>query len=220
MALDGNIDGLVTLPVNKEAIRLTSPGFSGHTGYIASLCAIRSYTMMLISSKLVVTHISTHVSLQEAIRLVKKQRVVDVIRLTHSAMNDLGRGSRIAVAGLNPHAGEGKAFGHEDAEEILPAVELGRSEGIDVTGPQPADTVFHQALKGKFDAIVCMYHDQGHIPMKMLDFESAVNVTLGLPIVRTSVDHGTAYDIAYQGIASTKSLINACRIAQMLSKTK
>ena len=132
-------------------------------------------------------------------------------------MKKLGKESRIAVAGLNPHAGENNSFGFEDSKEILPAVISGQNEGIDVTGPVAADTVFYQTLKGKYDAVVCMYHDQGHIPLKLLAFESAVNITLGLPIVRTSVDHGTAFDIAYKGIASTASFINAFNLAEKLS---
>ena len=216
LAINKLTDALVTLPVNKEAIRKTNPGFSGHTGFIAKLCNTSNYTMMLISEKLIVSHVSTHVSQLEAIRNVKKDRILDVIRLTNSALKKLGKEAEIAVAGLNPHAGENNAFGDEDSREILPAIERGLDEGIKVTGPIPADTVFYQALKGKFDAVVCMYHDQGHIPIKLMDFESAVNVTLGLPLVRTSVDHGTAYDIAYQGIASTSSFINAFNLAQKL----
>ncbi|NQU86044.1 MAG: 4-hydroxythreonine-4-phosphate dehydrogenase PdxA [Mariniphaga sp.] len=215
-ALKKQISALVTLPVNKEAIQKTNPDFSGHTGYIASLCKTSNYTMMLISEKLIVTHISTHVSQLEAIRNVKQGRVLDVIRLTDKALKKLNKRSRIAVAGLNPHAGENNAFGDEDSKEIIPAVIKGKNEGIDISGPIPADTVFYQAIKGNFDAVVCMYHDQGHIPIKLLDFESAVNVTLGLPIIRTSVDHGTAFDIAYQGIASTSSFVNACNLAKKL----
>jgi 4-phospho-D-threonate 3-dehydrogenase / 4-phospho-D-erythronate 3-dehydrogenase len=216
LALDKVTSALVTLPVNKEAIRLTNHNFSGHTGYIAALCNTTKYTMMLLSDKLIVSHVSTHVSQLEAINNVKQDRILDVIRLTDSALKKLNKSSKIAVAGLNPHAGENNAFGNEDSTEILPAVEKGKTEGIMVSGPIPADTVFYQALKGIFDAVVCMYHDQGHIPIKLLAFESAVNVTLGLPIVRTSVDHGTAFDIAYQGIASTASFINSYNLAKKL----
>lgn len=216
LALAKETSALVTLPVNKESIRLTNHDFSGHTGYIAALCDTTKYTMMLVSDKLIVSHVSTHVSQLNAIRNVKQDRILDVIRLTDAALKKLNKSSKIAVAGLNPHAGENNAFGYEDSTEILPAVERGKAEGILVSGPIPADTVFYQALKGNFDAVVCMYHDQGHIPIKLLDFESAVNVTLGLPIVRTSVDHGTAYDIAYQGIASTASFINSYNLAKKL----
>jgi 4-hydroxythreonine-4-phosphate dehydrogenase len=216
LALDKSIAALVTLPVNKEAIRLAHPGFSGHTGYIAALCETTNYTMMLVSDLLIVSHVSTHVSQLEAIRNVKQERILDVIRLTRSALIKMGKRARIAVAGLNPHAGENNAFGVEDSTEILPAVEKARGEGIDANGPVPADTVFYRAVNGKFDAVVCMYHDQGHIPVKLLAFESAVNVTLGLPVVRTSVDHGTAFDIAWQGRASTESFVNAFNLAKEL----
>lgn len=216
LALKKHIDALVTLPINKEAIRSTIKDFSGHTGYIASMCNTSNYTMMLVSEKLIVTHVSTHVSMREAIGQVRKERILDVIRLTDTALKKLGKTSRIAVAGLNPHAGENNSFGREDSEEIAPAVQLAIQEGMEVSGPHAADTVFFQANKGMFDAVVCMYHDQGHIPIKLLDFESAVNVTLGLPVVRTSVDHGTAFDIAYKGIASTSSLCNAFELAKKL----
>jgi 4-hydroxythreonine-4-phosphate dehydrogenase len=216
LAMQKLIEALVTLPVNKEAIRGTLSDFSGHTGYIASLCNTTNYTMMLVSEKLIVTHVSTHVSLREAIEKVRKERIMDVIRLTDAALKKLGKPSRIAVAGLNPHAGENNSFGSEDSDEIAPAVKLANEEGMEVSGPHAADTVFYQANKGLFDAVVCMYHDQGHIPIKLLDFEAAVNVTLGLPLVRTSVDHGTAFDIAYKGIASTSSLCNAFELAKKL----
>lgn len=216
LALDGKIDALVTLPINKEAIRQTIKGFSGHTGYLANLCKTSNYTMMLVSEKLIVTHISTHVSLREAISRVKKKRIIDVARLTDTALKKMGKSSKIAIAGLNPHAGENNSFGKEDSKEIEPAVKKLKEEGLDVSGPIAADTVFYSAKKGQYDAVVCMYHDQGHIPIKLLDFEAAVNVTLGLPMVRTSVDHGTAFDIAYKGIASTKSLCNAYDLAKKL----
>ena len=171
---------------------------------------------MLVSNKLIVTHVSTHVSLRQAIENVRKEKILEVIRLTDTALRKLGKRSKIAVAGLNPHAGENNSFGTEDSREIAPAVNKARDEGIDVTGPLAADTVFYMANKGNFDAVVCMYHDQGHIPIKLLDFESAVNITLGLPIIRTSVDHGTAFDIAYQGLASTTSFCNAYELAKKL----
>ena len=216
LALQKHIQALVTLPVNKEAIRTTNKEFSGHTGYLASMCNTSNYTMMLVSDHLVVTHVSTHVSLLEAIKQVRQDRILDVIRLTDMALQKMGKSSRIAVAGLNPHAGENNAFGNEDSKEITPAVKRAVNEGRNVTGPVPADTVFYLAKKGLYDAVVCMYHDQGHIPIKLMDFESAVNVTLGLPIVRTSVDHGTAFDIAYKGIASISSLTNAVGLAKKL----
>ena len=172
--------------------------------------------MMLVSDQLIVTHISTHVSLLEAIKNVRKERIIDVIRLTNDALKKISLKSRIAVAGLNPHAGENNAFGYEDSKEIAPAIASVRKEGIDAYGPMAADTVFYLTKKGNYDAVVCMYHDQGHIPIKLMAFESAVNVTLGLPIVRTSVDHGTAFDIAYKGIASISSFCNAIELAKKL----
>jgi 4-phospho-D-threonate 3-dehydrogenase / 4-phospho-D-erythronate 3-dehydrogenase len=217
LALENFVQAIVTLPVNKEAVRMTRPGFSGHTGFIASLCKTENYTMMLISDKLIVSHVSTHVPYLEAVNYVKRERIYEVIRLTGAAMQKLERGERIAVAGLNPHAGENNSFGTEDSQEILPAVLQGKEQGFNVTGPVPADTVFYQAAKGEFDVVICMYHDQGHIPLKLLAFESAVNVTLGLPVVRTSVDHGTAFDIAWKGTASVESFVNAFSLAAKLA---
>ena len=201
------VSGVVTLPINKEATRASTPGFVGHTEFIAELCGTRDYAMMLTTGAVTVSHVSAHVPLRDAIRLVTPDRIVTVIRLTHATMARFGEAPRIAVCGLNPHAGEGGIIGSEDGEVISPAIAQARREGLDVSGPHPADTVFHQAIRqDRFDAIVCMYHDQGHAPMKLLSFESAVNVTIGLPIVRTSVDHGTAFDIAWQGTAFTGSL--------------
>jgi 4-hydroxythreonine-4-phosphate dehydrogenase len=209
-------DALVTLPVNKEAVRRSDPSFTGHTELIAGLCGAGEVAMMLYSPKLAVSHVSTHVPLREAIQAVTAERVLRVIRLTATTLGKLGEGSRIAVAGLNPHAGESGAFGTEEAQEIAPAVAAARAEGIDVQGPFAPDVVFREAARGRWNAVVCMYHDQGHIPMKLLDFEGAVNVTIGLPIIRTSVDHGTAFDIAWQGIASTGSFAAAFALARRL----
>jgi 4-hydroxythreonine-4-phosphate dehydrogenase len=170
---------------------------------------------------LIVTHVSTHVSLARAIELVKKERICTIIRLTVEVLNRLKENPRIAVAGLNPHAGENGLFGDEEIAEIRPAVEWAKNQGMPVEGPFPPDTVFYLAeKKRKFDAVVCMYHDQGHIPLKLLDFEGGVNVTLGLPIIRTSVDHGTAFDIAGKGIASTTSLVRALEFAVKLASRK
>ena len=217
-ALEGEVSAVVTLPVNKEACRVSTPDFTGHTELIAALCGNPAVTMMLASDRLIVTHVSTHVSLSQAIARATTARIAEVIRLTHAAVRLLRPRARIAVAGLNPHAGENGAFGAEDDERIKPAVDAARNEGIDVTGPVPGDTVFYQAVHaGRYDAVVCMYHDQGHIPMKTLDFDGGVNVTLGLPIVRTSVDHGTAYDIAYRGEARTRSFELALAMGRRLS---
>lgn len=209
MALDNKFTALVTLPVNKEAIRLSDPDFTGHTELIAGICGQSNYTMMLASEKLTVTHVSTHVSMEQAIANCTQDRVFNVIRLTHDALSRFQEKPRIAVAGFNAHAGEGGAFGRQEIDAVNPAVLQAKEAGMEVFGAIPPDTVFLRAYKGEFDAVVCMYHDQGHIPMKLLDFEGGVNVTLGLKVVRTSVDHGTAYDIAYKGIASTGSLAAA-----------
>ena len=217
-ALAGEVAGVVTLPLNKEATRAATPGFVGHTEFIASLCGTREFAMMLAGEGVAVSHVSAHVPLAEAIRQVTPERVRTVVRLTHEALRRVVRDPQIAVCGLNPHAGESGMFGREEAEIIAPAIEAERDRGIDVSGPYPADTVFYQAINNhRFDAIVCMYHDQGHAPMKLVAFESAVNVTIGLPIVRTSVDHGTAYDIAWQGKAFTHSLQAALDYAWRLA---
>lgn len=217
-ALAGRVAGIVTMPMNKEATQLSDPGFVGHTELIAAACGVQRYTMMLTAGDLAVTHVSTHVSLREAISRVTTPRVLEVIELTHETLRRFLDRPRIAVCGVNPHAGEHGLFGSEDATFIVPAIEAAQAAGIDASGPHPADTVFHQAVNRKrFDAIVCMYHDQGHTPMKLLAFESGVNVTVGLPIIRTSVDHGTAFDIAWQGIAFTGSLDHALRWARRLT---
>jgi 4-hydroxythreonine-4-phosphate dehydrogenase len=219
-ALRGEISSLVTLPMNKEATQLSAPDFTGHTELIGQLCGSRDVTIMLVSDQLIVTHVSTHVSLREAIARTKKERVLKIIELTARAVQRLRPNPQIAVAGLNPHAGENGLFGDEELREIRPAVEAAREQGWPVEGPFAPDTVFYLAVqKKRFDAIVCMYHDQGHIPLKLLDFEGGVNVALGLPIVRTSVDHGTAFDIAGQGIASTASFLRAVKLALRLSET-
>ena len=221
-ALVGEVAGIVTMPMNKEATQLTDPTFVGHTELIAERCGAESVTMMLTADtpcgSLAVTHVSTHCSLAEAIRRVTTERVLDVIRLTDRALRGFLERPRIAVCGLNPHAGEHGLFGSEDAERIAPAIATAVGEGIDASGPHPADTVFFQAVhRGRHDAIVVMYHDQGHAPMKLLAFDTGVNVTLGLPIIRTSVDHGTAFDIAWTGQAFTDSLDHALAYARKLA---
>lgn len=216
-ALDGAVAGVVTMPMNKEATQLRHPGFVGHTEFIAELCGARKVTMMLTNGSIAVTHVSTHCSLSEAIRRVTTERVLDVVRLTDATLRRFLPAPRVAVCGLNPHAGEHGLFGTEDIEHVAPAVEQARDEGIDASGPHPADTVFFQAVhRQRYDAIVCMYHDQGHGPMKLLAFDTGVNVTLGLPVVRTSVDHGTAFDIAWKGTAFIDSLEHALAYARRL----
>ena len=222
-ALAGRVAGVVTMPMNKEATQLTDPGFVGHTEMIAELCGVDRVTMMLTAplasgGSLAVTHVSTHCSLREAIERVRPARVLDVIELTDTTLRRFIERPRIAVCGLNPHAGEHGLFGSDDIDHIVPAISDARRAGIDATGPHPADTVFFQAVhRDRYDAIVCMYHDQGHGPMKLLAFDSGVNVTLGLPIIRTSVDHGTAFDIAWQGVAFTDSLRHALGYAWKLA---
>src|SRR5947209_1322324 len=217
-ALAGAISAVVTLPINKEATQMTDPNFTGHTELIGELCGSEDVTIMLVSDQLIVTHVSTHVSLKTAIARAKRDRVLKIIELTGAAVSRLRSNPRIGVAGLNPHAGENGLFGDEEIEEIRPAVEAAKKQGIPVEGPLAPDTLFYLAVqKKKYDAIVCMYHDQGHIPLKLLDFEGGVNVALGLPIVRTSVDHGTAFDIAGKGIASTTSLLRAIELALRLT---
>ena len=221
-ALRGDVGAIVTMPMNKEATQLSDPGFVGHTELIAERTGARRVTMMLAAAHdhgwLAVTHVSTHCSLRDAIERVRRDRVLDVIRLTHDAVAGSVGAPRIAVCGLNPHAGEHGLFGAEDIEHIAPAVEDARREGIDASGPHPADTVFFQAVhRFRYDAVVVMYHDQGHAPMKLLAFDRGVNVTLGLPIIRTSVDHGTAFDIAWTGEAFTESLDHALAYARALA---
>ena len=217
-ALKKRIDAIVTLPISKEAIRIRDKNFSGHTELIAKMCGETNYAMMLASEKLTAIHVSTHVPLKKAAEFVTKDRVYNVIRLAHEALSRTGDNPRIAVAGLNPHSGENGAFGREEIEEIAPAVLKARGEGIDAEGPIPPDTVILKTYNKKYDAVVCMYHDQGHIPIKLLDFDGAVNVTLGLKVIRTSAAHGTAFDIAYKGTASTRSFVEAFKFAVRMIK--
>ncbi len=206
-ALAGKVAGVVTLPMNKQATSASVAGFVGHTEFIAELCKTREFAMMLTTEDVAVTHVSAHVSLAEAIERVTPERLTSVIGLTDATLRRFLERPRIAVCGLNPHAGEHGLFGSEEAAIIAPVIAARRRAGLDVSGPHGADIVFHQAIHNdRYDAIICMYHDQGHAPMKLASFESAVNVTIGLPIVRTSVDHGTAFDIAWQGKAFTGSL--------------
>ncbi|MGA9399931.1 4-hydroxythreonine-4-phosphate dehydrogenase PdxA [Haladaptatus sp.] len=219
LAVDGDVDGIVTAPINKQATRMAGSEHAGHTGLLASRTGVDDYSMMLIESDLRVTHVSTHVPLREACDLVTTENVLDTIRVTREGLLDLGLSEpRIAVAGLNPHASDGGLLGDEERTEIEPAVERAREEGIDVEGPESPDTIYVQAARGRYDCVVSMYHDEGHIPIKMLGFSeggevSGVNMTIGLPIVRTSVDHGTAFDIAGEGIASPRSMEDAIEAA-------
>ncbi|MFC6823707.1 4-hydroxythreonine-4-phosphate dehydrogenase PdxA [Halopelagius fulvigenes] len=219
LAVAGEVDAIATAPINKQATRMAGSDHAGHTGLLAERTDTENYSMMLIEEDLRVTHVSTHVPLREACDLVTTENVLDTIRVTDDALRELGVESpRVAVAGLNPHAGDGGLLGDEDDAEIAPAVERAREEGIDADGPLSPDTVYVRAARGDFDCVVSMYHDQGHIPLKMLGFDgsggvSGVNMTVGLPIVRTSVDHGTAFDIAGEGVASEESMVDAVRVA-------
>ncbi len=216
-ALAKEISAIVTLPMNKEATQLTDPHFTGHTELIGELCGSDDVTIMLASPDLIATHVSTHCSLRQAIERCREPRIRRIIELTWHAARRLKPNARVAVAGLNPHAGENGLFGEEEITDIRPAVEWARAQGWDVEGPLPPDTLFYLAVRRKkYDAVVCMYHDQGHIPSKLLDFEGGVNIALGLPIIRTSVDHGTAFDIAWKGEASTRSFEAALEMALRL----
>ena len=217
MCLSREADAIVTAPVNKEAITLSGAKFTGHTEFIAELCGAPDSRMLLVNDRLRVVHVTTHVSLRRACEL-DSQRILRTLELGHQAMQWLGiERPRVAVCGLNPHAGENGLFGDEDSKFILPAIKGAQEKGILCTGPLPADTLFLKAVRGEFDLVVAMYHDQGHVPMKLLDFEHTINVSLGLPIIRTSVDHGTAFDIAGKNQANPSSMKAAMRLAAKMA---
>ncbi len=218
LASAGRVGAIATAPLNKEAMHLAGHKYPGHTEILAKLTGTEDYAMMLVTDELNVIHVSTHVSLREAIERVRPERELAVIRLAHDSLRKLGvEEPKVAVAGLNPHAGESGLFGTEDAEQIAPAVEAANDEGIDATGPWPPDTVMMRARQGHFDIVVVQYHDQGHIPVKLMGFDTGVNVTVGLPFFRTSVDHGTAFDIAGTGKADHASMQAALKLARKLS---
>ncbi|MGI6662635.1 MAG: 4-hydroxythreonine-4-phosphate dehydrogenase PdxA [Bacillota bacterium] len=229
LALSGQVKAVVTGPIHKEAINAAGCPHPGHTEIFASRTGTKRYAMMLVHGNLRVSHVSTHVSLRRACDLCKRERVLETITLTASALTDMGIPQpRIAVAGLNPHAGEGGLFGDEEVKEIIPAIEDARAKGLKVEGPVPPDTVFVKARGGQYDAVVAMYHDQGHIAIKVAGFEidpatgkwasvKGVNMTLGLPIIRTSVDHGTAFGKAGKGTANAESMVEAIKIAAVMA---
>ena len=218
LASAGRVAAIATAPLNKEAMHLAGHGYPGHTEILADLTGTQDYAMMLVTDELKVIHVSTHVSLKEAIERAQPERELAVIRLAHESMKKLGVESpRVAVAGLNPHAGENGLFGKEDLEKIRPAVKAALDEGIDASGPWAPDTVMMRARQGHFDVVVVQYHDQGHIPIKLMGFDTGVNVTVGLPFFRTSVDHGTAFDIAGTGKADHASLEAALDLARTLA---
>jgi len=219
--MDKQFSGMVTCPISKEGLKRAGSPFPGHTEMLAHLTGTERFRMMLAGDRLRVVLVTIHEPLARVAALLSSERIQDCIAMTSQALErDFGISNpRIAVAGLNPHCGENGMFGNEEQEIIAPAVTSWRGPG-QVSGPWPPDTVFYQAMRGKYDAVVCMYHDQGLIPFKLLHFQDGVNVTLGLPIVRTSVDHGTAYDIAGQGIADTDSLKSAILLADMISHNR
>lgn len=219
LALSGKADVIVTAPINKEAMNLAGHHFDGHTGLLAHLTGSKSSFMLLASEKLNTIHVSTHVSLRTAIERATTERVLATIEAGHRHFLRLGRKARIAVAGLNPHCGENGLFGDEDTKFLAPAVALAREKGIDVVGPISADTVYARAYGGAFDLVIAQYHDQGHIPIKLVAFETAVNVSLGLPIDRVSVDHGTAFDIAGTGRANHANMLSAIAYARLMARS-
>ncbi|MFQ5739431.1 MAG: 4-hydroxythreonine-4-phosphate dehydrogenase PdxA [Acidobacteriota bacterium] len=219
-ALEGRVAAIATAPINKEALKEAGVPYPGHTEMLAALTGSSRFCMMLSSEELTVSMVTTHIGLAQVPAHLSRERVLEVIRLTAGALErQLQRAPRISVCGLNPHAGENGLFGNREEEEIiLPAIEEARRQGLEVAGPLPPDTAFVAEKRKGIDGIICMYHDQGHIPFKMLAFDRGVNVTLGLPVIRTSVDHGTAFDIAWKGRAIPVSLIQAILCAVRLSR--
>lgn len=229
LALEGAVDAVVTAPINKEALNAAGFAYPGHTEFFQHLTDAPSIGMMLTLGDFRVIHVATHVAIRDVPALIKKERIVTVAALLHDALVLLGiHRPKIAVSGLNPHAGESGLFGMEEIEEIIPAVEELRTRGMDFEGPLPPDTVFARAYCGEYEGVVAMFHDQGHIALKLAGFTfseqgsevGGVNTTLGLPIIRTSVDHGTAFDIAGKGVASPLSMIEAVEMAAALAEGK
>ncbi|MGX1195929.1 4-hydroxythreonine-4-phosphate dehydrogenase PdxA [Metabacillus sp. SLBN-84] len=219
LANSKKIDAICTAPLNKEALHKGGHAYPGHTEILADLTDTQDFSMMLSAPNLKVIHVTTHVGIIDAVKMIHPERVYHVIKLAHDTLVKSGIASpKIAVCGINPHAGENGLFGYgEEEEKVIPGVEKAQAEGIDAIGPLPADTLFFRAVRGDFDIVVAMYHDQGHGPVKVLGLDAGVNITVGLPIIRTSVDHGTAFDIAGKGIADEKSLMEALRQAVELA---
>jgi 4-hydroxythreonine-4-phosphate dehydrogenase len=218
LCLAGGISVIVTAPLNKAAMHAAGHHYDGHTELLAELTGAKSSFMLLAGDKLNAVHVTTHMSLRNAAVKPSSERVLDTIRAGHAHFLELGyERPRIAVAGLNPHCGEGGIFGDEEQTRIAPAIEAAKQQGIDVQGPISGDTVFYRALKGEFDLVVAQYHDQGHIPTKLIAFDETVNVSLGLPIRRTSVDHGTAFDIAWKGAANNTNMKSAIAYARRMA---
>jgi 4-hydroxythreonine-4-phosphate dehydrogenase len=218
LALADEADAIVTGPINKAALQSAGIPFVGHTEMLAALTNDEQVTTMLATPGLRVVHVTRHLPLAQVPSHITRGRVLNTIRLTHTGLQQMGIADpRVAVAALNPHGGDQGLLGREELDEIGPAIQAARGEGIDIDGPIPADSVFFRAIRGEFDVVVAMYHDQGHIPIKTHGFDRSVTVTLGLSIVRTSVDHGTAFDIAWQGIANEESMVEAILLAAQLS---
>jgi 4-hydroxythreonine-4-phosphate dehydrogenase len=234
LAMQGTIDGMVTCPIHKESFKLGGYGqkYAGHTEMLAGLTHTKKYSMMLAHGQLRTVHVSTHVSLRQACDLVRKQRILEVIEIAHAACVSMGIvNPKIGVAGLNPHAGDGGIFGREEIEEVIPAIQAAKEKGFNVEGPFSADSLYSKARGGWYDIVVSMYHDQGHIPLKFAGFEwsetkkewatiSGVNITLGLPIIRVSVDHGTAFGKAGKGTANDMSVVDAMDYAIRFAEHK
>jgi len=219
LALAGTVAGLATAPLNKEAASLAGFKSIGHMELLQELSGAKTVATMLMAKNLRVVHLTTHRSLRLACDYVKKDRILEFLQLTHDTFVKWGFNQpRIAAAALNPHGSDGGLLGNEEAEEIAPALIAAQGRGINATGPVPADVVFHQAIQGKYDVVLAMFHDQGHIPVKVYGFEESITANLGLPFVRTSVDHGTAFDIAGQGVASHFSMLESIRLAVALAK--
>lgn len=220
LAMKGGIDALVTGPINKLAFKLGGYNYSGHTEFLAALTGSNSYAMMFVADSFRIAFLTTHMSLSEAVRQVKREKIIPLVRLVSREMKRFGfRLPKIAIAGLNPHAGEDGMFGKEELEEIIPAVEECQRGGIDIKGPYPADVLFFSNKEGElFDVVIALYHDQGLIPIKLYAFQRAVNITLGLPIIRTSVGHGTAFDIAGKGKADPNNMIEATKLAVAMTR--
>ncbi|OGV38567.1 MAG: 4-hydroxythreonine-4-phosphate dehydrogenase PdxA [Lentisphaerae bacterium GWF2_45_14] len=213
-AIDGRVDAIVTCPMNKASVNLAGIRFTGHTELIAELCGVKNFAMMQSAGDLRIAFVTTHISLREVSDHITDARIIEVANLLCDAVKaEEIEKPRIAAAAINPHAGENGYMGSEDEKVVKPALEKLRKSGMDIEGPFPPDTLFIEKIRSRFDGILSMYHDQGHIPFKMLAFEKGVNSTLGLPIIRTSVDHGTAFEIAWKGVADMGSLIEAIKLA-------
>jgi len=219
LAMTGEVKAIATAPLNKEALHLAGHHYPGHTELLAHLTGSKDYAMVLYTDKLKVIHITTHIALRKFLDTLNQDRVRTVIRVADTFLKRVGYDNpRIAVAGVNPHAGENGLFGDEEITIVGPAVEAMKAEGLNVTGPCPPDTVFMQCHEGMYDMVVAMYHDQGHIPLKLLGFYDGVNITAGLPFIRTSADHGTAFDIAWRGKAKAESMAVSIQLAMQITR--